>query len=43
LFNFLLAFQRYQLGRNSILEAKVMIKLLRRAYSGFFPKITNFC
>jgi hypothetical protein len=26
-----------------ILEPKVMIKLLRRAHSGFFPKITNFC
>jgi len=40
---FLLAFQRHQFCCNLILEPKFMIKLLRRAHSGFFPKITNFC
>jgi hypothetical protein len=43
LFHFLLAFQRHKFCCNMILEPKVMIKLLRRAHSGFFPKITNFC
>jgi hypothetical protein len=43
LFHFLLSFQSHKFCCNLILEPKVMIKLLRRAHSGFFPKITNFC
>jgi hypothetical protein len=43
LFKFLLAFQHHQFCCNLILDSKVMIKLLRYAHSGFFPKITNFC
>jgi hypothetical protein len=42
LFNFILSFQRYQFCYNTILKPKVMIKLLRRAHSGFFLRITIF-
>jgi hypothetical protein len=43
LLNYLLAFQHHKYCCNLILDPKVMIKLLRRAHSGFFPKITIFC
>jgi hypothetical protein len=42
LFIFILAFQRHIFCCNIILEPKVMIKLLRRTHSGFFPQITIF-